>query len=92
MVVIRKIDHLGRLVLPKDIRNSMGLIDGASLEILATEEGILLKKYSAELSLISDIENLQRSVKDENSFVGQNKADQIQKCLQEVLLLLRQAN
>jgi len=91
-VVIRKIDHLGRLVLPKDIRNSMGLIDGASLEILATEEGILLKKYSAELSLISDIENLQRSVKDENSFVGQNKADQIQKCLQEVLLLLRQAN
>lgn len=91
-MVIRKIDHLGRLVLPKDIRNSMGLIDGASLEILATEEGILLKKYSAELSLISDIENLQRSVKDENSFVGQNKADQIQKCLQEVLLLLRQAN
>lgn len=91
-MVIRKIDHLGRLVLPKDIRNSMGLVDGSSLEILATEEGILLKKYSAELSLISDIENLQRSVKDENSFVGQNKADQIQKCLQEALLLLRQAN
>ncbi|MDW2800508.1 AbrB/MazE/SpoVT family DNA-binding domain-containing protein [Clostridium boliviensis] len=91
-MVIRKIDHLGRLVLPKDIRNSMGLADGSSLEILATDEGILLKKYSAELSLISDIENLQRSVKDENSFVGQDKADQIQKCLQEALLLLRQAN
>lgn len=69
-MVIRKIDHLGRLVLPKDIRNSIGLFDGSSLEILATEEGILLKKYSAEISLISDIENLQRSVKEENSFVG----------------------
>lgn len=91
-MVIRKIDHLGRLVLPKDIRNSMGLADGSSLEILATDEGILLKKYSVELSLISDIENLQRSVKDENSFVGQDKAGQIQKCLQEALLLLRQAN
>ncbi|WP_166432676.1 AbrB/MazE/SpoVT family DNA-binding domain-containing protein [Lacrimispora amygdalina] len=91
-MVIRKIDHLGRLVLPKDIRNSMGLVDGSSLEILATEEGILLKKYSAELSLISDIENLQRSVKEDNSYVGQDKADQIQKCLQEALLLLRQAN
>lgn len=91
-MVIRKIDHLGRLVLPKDIRNSMGLTDGSSLEILSTDEGILLKRYSAELSLISDIENLQKSVKDENSFVGQDKADKIQKCLQEALLLLRQAN
>lgn len=91
-MVIRKIDHLGRLVLPRDIRNSMGLVDGSSLEILATNEGILLKKYSAELSLITDIENLQRSVKEENSFVGQDKADQIQKCLQEALLQLRQTN
>jgi len=91
-MVIRKIDHLGRLVLPKDIRNSMGLVDGSSLEILATDEGILLKKYSLELSLITDIENLQRSVKEDNSYVGQDKANQIQKCLQEALLLLRQAN
>jgi len=91
-MVIRKIDHLGRLVLPKDIRNSMGLVDGSSLEILATEEGILLKKYSAELSLISDIENLQRSVKEDNSYVGQDKAVQIQKCLQEALLLIKQTN
>ena len=91
-MVIRKIDHLGRLVLPKDIRNSMGLVDGSSLEILATEEGIVLKKYSAELSLITDIENLQRSVIEENSFVGQDKADQIQKCLQEALLLIKQTN
>ena len=91
-MVIRKIDHLGRLVLPKDIRNSMGLVDGSSLEILATEEGILLKKYSAELSLISDIENLQRSVKGDNSYVGHDKAVQIQKCLQEALLLIKQTN
>lgn len=91
-MVIRKIDHLGRLVLPKDIRNSMGLVDGSSLEILATKEGILLKKYSLELSLITDIENLQRSVKEDNSYVGQDKANQIQKCLQEALLLLRQTN
>jgi len=91
-MVIRKIDHLGRLVLPKDIRNSMGLVDGSSLEILATEEGILLKKYSVELSLISDIENLQRSVKGDNSYVGQDKAVQIQKCLQEALLLIKQTN
>ncbi|MBE5992687.1 MAG: AbrB/MazE/SpoVT family DNA-binding domain-containing protein [Paenibacillaceae bacterium] len=91
-MIIRKIDHLGRLVLPKDIRSSMGLVDGSSLEILTTNEGILLKKYSVELSLITDIENLQRSVKEENSYVGQDKVDQIQRCLQEALLLLRQAN
>lgn len=90
--IVRKIDDAGRIILPKDIRRTQGLIDGSPLEIITTNEGILLKKHITGLDLIADIENLQRSIKEVNSIVDQDKAEQVQKCLQEALMLLRQAN
>lgn len=44
--VVRKIDHLGRIVIPKEIRKSMKIKDGESLEIYVEEDTILLKKTS----------------------------------------------
>ncbi len=39
----RCVDELGRIVLPKDMRNHYGIKMGDALEIVATEDGILLK-------------------------------------------------
>lgn len=39
----RCVDKLGRLVLPKDMRSLYGIKTGDIIEIMATEEGILLK-------------------------------------------------
>ncbi len=44
--IIRKIDELGRIVLPKEIRRSLGIKDGEDLEIFVDKEGIYLQKYS----------------------------------------------
>ena len=44
--VIRRIDDLGRIVIPKEIRKSMRIKNGESLEIFIDEESIILKKYS----------------------------------------------
>ena len=40
---VRKLDHLGRIVIPIEIRKTLGIDPGDALEILATDEGILLK-------------------------------------------------
>jgi stage V sporulation protein T len=44
--VIRKIDELGRIVLPKEIRRNLGIRDGENLEIFVDNDYIILKKYS----------------------------------------------
>lgn len=49
--VIRKIDELGRIVLPKEIRKNLGIYDGESLEIFVDEKGVYLQKYSKILDL-----------------------------------------
>ena len=45
--IVRRVDELGRLVIPKEIRRTMRLAEGTPLEIFTDREGqIILKKYS----------------------------------------------
>lgn len=44
--IVRRIDDLGRVVIPKEIRRSMRMKEGDPLEIYTTRDGeIVLKKY-----------------------------------------------
>ena len=52
--VTRKIDELGRVVIPKEIRRNLGIRDGESLEIFTNEDSIILKKHS-QLEQYEDI-------------------------------------
>ena len=45
--IVRRIDDLGRVVVPKEIRRTMRIREGDPLEIYTDREGeIILKKYS----------------------------------------------
>ena len=55
---ILKIDQLGRIVIPKPIRNQYNLSLGDSIEVFNEKEGILLKKYHMSCSFCGNDENL----------------------------------
>ena len=44
--VIRRIDELGRIVIPKEIRKNLRIKNGESLEVFVEGDSIVLKKYS----------------------------------------------
>ncbi len=45
--IVRRIDNLGRIVIPKEIRKTMRIKEGDALEIFTDREGeVILKKYS----------------------------------------------
>ena len=44
--VVRRIDDLGRIVIPKEIRRNLRIRDGESLEIFVDDSSIVLKKFS----------------------------------------------
>lgn len=52
--IVRRIDDLGRVVIPKEIRRTLRIKEGDPLEIFTDKEGeIILKKYSP-ISELSD--------------------------------------
>lgn len=44
--IVRKMDELGRVVIPKETRKILSIKEGDSLEIFQDEKEIILKKYS----------------------------------------------
>ena len=50
--IVRRIDDLGRVVIPKEIRRTLRLREGTPLEIFTDREGeVILKKYSPMMEL-----------------------------------------
>lgn len=43
--IVRKIDELGRIVLPIEIRNTMDIKNRDAIEIFVSDDKIILKKY-----------------------------------------------
>ncbi|HDR7470744.1 AbrB/MazE/SpoVT family DNA-binding domain-containing protein [Bacillus toyonensis] len=43
--VTRKVDELGRVVIPKELRNTLGIKEKSPLEIFVEGEEIVLQKY-----------------------------------------------
>ena len=65
--IVRRIDDLGRVVIPKEIRRTLRIREGDPLEIFTDREGgVILKKYSpiGELSDFSKeyAESLQQAI------------------------------
>ncbi len=56
--VIRRIDELGRIVIPKEIRKNLGIREGESLEIYTEEDKIILQKQM----VISKVNNLVKTL------------------------------
>ena len=52
--ITRRIDELGRIVIPKEIRSNLGIRDGELLEISIENKGIVIQKYS-QVENIKDI-------------------------------------
>jgi transcriptional pleiotropic regulator of transition state genes len=43
--IVRKVDELGRVVIPIELRRTLGIDEKDSLEIFTENEKIILKKY-----------------------------------------------
>lgn len=55
---IRKIDELGRVVIPKEIRNQLKIKDNENIHIELIKENVIIKKYSYLINYNNYLESL----------------------------------
>ncbi len=56
--IVRKIDELGRIVLPKELRDTLNLEPKTPLEIFTDDNSVVLKKYEPADIFTGDMEDL----------------------------------
>lgn len=64
--IVRKIDELGRIVIPKEIRKTMKIKEGEALEIYVEKTGeVILKKYDPMSEQKEQIDNFAKVLAEE---------------------------
>jgi len=63
--IVRKVDELGRVVLPIELRRTMDIVEKDALEIFVDGNSIILKKYEPACIFCSDAKNV-------SSYKGKN--------------------
>ena len=58
--VVRRIDELGRIVLPKEIRRTLGIDEKDPLEIYVEEDRIILTKFSEMCTFCGQVKDLKK--------------------------------
>lgn len=56
--IVRKIDRMGRIVLPKELRWKYKIDCGDMVEIFTTESGICIEKYDHGADVMDQVNNL----------------------------------
>ena len=61
--IVRRLDELGRVVIPKEIRNVLRLREGEQIEISMQDETLTLRKYSRLGEGFEEVEKLCQALK-----------------------------
>lgn len=57
--IVRKVDELGRVVIPKELRRVLGMPEGTPLEIFTSQNGeVVLRKYEPGCEFCGSMENI----------------------------------
>ena len=56
--IVRRIDDLGRVVIPKEIRRTLKIREGDPFVISVTENGVLFEKYDVNAEIKGSLEKV----------------------------------
>lgn len=70
--IVRRIDELGRIVIPKEVRRALGIKDGDPLEICRDKDHIILQKYAPSDEVGQAVDCLKSWVNDPESNAVKN--------------------
>jgi len=82
--IVRRIDEMGRVVLPKEIRRTLTINESDSLEIYVEGNEIILNKYSTEESIINTLENLDEILQEHEGKLGILKTQELKKLIEDM--------
>lgn len=60
--IVRKMDHLGRLVIPVELRRIMKIGEYDPIEIFTDGDKIILRKYDTQGDMIQLLESVERGI------------------------------
>ena len=81
--IVRRIDDLGRVVIPKEIRRTMKIREGDPLIISTTENSILFEKYDVNADITDSLKQVIDNFEDD---LTKDEIESIRKVIKSIYL------
>ncbi|MFQ6391370.1 AbrB/MazE/SpoVT family DNA-binding domain-containing protein [Priestia aryabhattai] len=79
---VRKIDSVGRIVIPSQIRKELAWVEGTQIEILYTPDGILLKEFFSPAGKKQAVKKFESMVSSLTDFESEEVLEQVNKYIE----------
>lgn len=82
--MVRFVDQLGRIVLPKEMRRTLAINDGDPVEFYADEDCIVVKKYDVAGDMAQVLDKLEQTIQMKSPLLAPVQVVALQKKAQEM--------
>lgn len=90
--IVRRVDDLGRLVIPKEIRTMMVIEDGAPMECFVEDDRIIFRKYDVQDDLEQVLDGFENAVGMKSVFLSPEQRGALIAKVNEMRAILAAAN
>lgn len=87
--IVRKIDDLGRCVIPKEIRISLGIDIDDPVEFYVDDQCVIIKKYDAASGMEQLLDNLESSIRMKSSLLPPAKCRDLLVKMKEMKTIIK---
>lgn len=88
--IVRRIDDLGRVVIPKEIRRTLRVREGDPLELFMDGKNLILQKYEPLPQFNEDIDNMTNDIYDLYGYNYKDKYAKIKKLFSDIKVILKE--
>lgn len=81
--VVRKVDELGRVVIPVELRRTLGIAEGTALDFHVYGENIILKKQEKSCFVTGEVSESNIELLDGRMFLSEKGASELLDLLQK---------
>lgn len=88
--IIRRVDDLGRIVIPKEIRHKLNVREGSPMEMYLDGNKLVIERYKTFDSIAETVDTLQTLIadyseefKEDNLSLLRNQIEELKKAIEE---------
>ncbi len=89
--IIRRVDDLGRIVIPKEIRRTLGITDGTPMELFTEGKKLIIQKYIPELNFKQSVDDLRKAFYETEEFSNVETANKIEEHIKALTEILKES-
>lgn len=87
--IIRRVDDLGRIMIPKEIRRALKINDGDPMEIFINNGMVCYQKYEPEVTYIETIDSIIKTLSADMD-INSTKRNMLKVKMEEAISLLKE--